>query len=356
MEVYVKMNFENVKGRSIWILIILGILIAIVSALESHWQWLADLCGSFSSGCSEVRAFTFLNLPIAYWGIAFYIISALINRFAKKWLFWLVMAGMGAEITFVWMMYSLNMPCLFCLLNGLIMLLLFICLLQKRLILQTIAVCVVSFLISNFILTRENSQVVAAAGKEDSSSEQSQSAEDDAEKPYEFDIENSPTFGSRDAKVTIVEFSDYMCPSCRMLHPIASKIRQEYRDKVRWVFKDFPLSQHKGADRLAETARCAMDQNKFWEFQDSLFGAEQALDPNVLPSIAQTLGLDIPQFIECVESRKYMLEVIADRQDALSGNVNSTPSLFINGRKLKARTEEEFRKVIDEELKKQKSE
>ncbi len=348
------MNFENVKEKSIWILIILGILIAIASALESHWQWLADLCGSFSSGCSEVRVFTFLNLPIAYWGIAFYTLLVLINRFAKKWLFWLIMAGVGAEITFLWIMYSLNMPCLFCLLNGLNMLLLFLCCLQKKLIWQATVVCTVSFLIFNFILTRENSQVVAAAGSGPGSS--SAETQDTASSPgpsFEFNIDNSPTFGPADAKVTIVEFSDYLCPSCRRLHPIASKIRKEYGDKVKWAFKDFPLSQHKGADRLAETARCAMDQDKFWEFQDGLFETEQPLDFNMLPAIAQAVGLDIPKFIECVESRKYMLEVIADRQDAINGNVNSTPSLFINGRKIKARTEEEFRKIIDGELEKQ---
>lgn len=352
------MNIEKVKTKSIWILIGLGVLFAVISALERHWQWLADLCGSFSSGCHDVRDFTFLGLPIAYWGIAFYLLLAAINRFAKSWIFWMVMAAMGFEVTFLWVMYSLDMPCLFCLLNAVVMTLLFLIFVNKRQIWQTAVIVVISFVASNFILNKENSQVVNAAANDQKSNgaveeiHTSDGAGSIAGQIIDMDTENNPFSGPADAAITIVEFSDYLCPSCRRFHPVGSKIRREYQDKVRWVFKDFPLRQHKGAERLSEAARCAWEQDKFWEFQDELFSADPSVVFSILPNVAQSLGLDMPQFVECVESRKYMLDIIKDRQDALNGGVNSTPTLLLNGRKLSnVRSEAQFKEVIEAELK-----
>lgn len=358
------MNFEKVKAKSVWILIGLGILIAILSALERHWQWLADLCGSFSSGCHDVRDFTFLSLPIAYWGIGFYLMLALITRFAKSWTFWLVMAAVGVEITFLWIMYSLDMPCLFCLLNAVVMTLLFLTFINKRRIWQTLIIVVISFFAFNLVLTRENRQVVNAAAdaKNNAGVEKSNDTIKEIHtsegvgvvsgETIDIDIDTNPSSGPKDAAITIVEFSDYLCPSCRRLHPVASEMRKLYKDKVRWVFKDFPLRQHRGADKLAEAARCAWDQEKFWDFQDELFMSDPSAGDSILPAIAQSLGLDLQQFSECVESRKYMLEVMKDRQDALNSGISSTPTLLINGRKMsKIRTEEQFKEVIEAESK-----
>jgi protein-disulfide isomerase len=370
------MKFEKFKEKSVWILITVGFLIAVISALENHWDWLANLCGSFGSGCREVRPFSFLTFPIAYWGIAFYLILGLINRFSKAWMFWVIMVAMGIEITFLWIIYSLEIPCLFCLLNAIVVLLLFICFFNKQMIWQSIAICLISFLFFNYALTKENQKVVTSAErkkgnisknfqenksteikKEKTSPTQKTPSKDTPAKSsnsqISIDINNSPTSGPEDAAVTIIEFSDYMCPACRNLHPVTSKIRQEYQDRVKWVFKDFPLRQHKGAERLAEAARCAWEQNKFWEFQDELFMAEPSIVFNLLPTIAQTLKMNFQQFKQCVDTRKYMFDVIKDRQDALNANINSTPTLLINGRNFpKAKSEEEFRKIIEEELEK----
>ena len=387
------MEFEKLKAKCIWILIITGLFIAIISAFESHWNWLANLCGGFGSGCREVRDFTFFKLPIAYWGIAFYLILALTNRFAKTGMFWVVMTAMGVEITFVWSMVTLKIPCLFCLLNALVMILLFISFFTKPLFWQTAALCLVGLLASNYALLRENRQVVTASYihektilKNDqgikrsdrikkekplvanrtapykpieakaASNKATEAANEFSDQVADINIDNSPIFGPKDAKVTIMEFSDYMCPACRKLHPIISKIRKEYQDKVKWVFKDFPLQQHQGADRLAEAARCAWEQNKFWEFQDELFDADLSTIPEIFPTIIQRLGMDLSQFIKCFESRKYMFEVIKDRQDALNADVNATPSLFINGRKIShLRSEDDFIKIIADELNRSKS-
>lgn len=366
------MIHEPVKEKSIWILIIIGILIAILSALENHWEWLASICGSFSSGCSEVRNFTFMSVQIAYWGIAFYLLLAAINAFARGLRFWIIMAAMGAEITFLWTMYSLDMPCLFCLLNGVVVFLLFILLLDKKMLWQAAAICVIGFLASNFALTKENRKLFEATEAQvnpgrtptDTASKHIENAEDKpparekatTDPNIDLKIENSPTFGPSDATVTIVEYSDYMCPACRRLHPTASKLRERYRDKVKWVFKDFPLKQHEGAERLAEAARCAWEQDKFWEFQDELFNISLPVDFNLIAIIAETLGLDMPQFIECVESRKYMFEVMQDKQDALGAGINSTPTILLNGRKLvEVKTEQEFNRIIEKELETQKT-
>jgi len=349
VEVRVKMNLEKIKANSVWILISMGILIALASALENHWTWLANLCGEVTSGCREASDFTLLSLPIAYWGIVFYLLLALLNRFARKLVFWAVMAAVGVEITFLWLMYSLKMPCLFCLINGAVMLLLFILLFRKKLIIQTtaLALAAVCFFAFHFLLIKENRDLVAAAAL----SESNQSAEGTQDKLLDINIENSPFIGPSDSKVLIIEFSDYMCPACRKFHPISMKLKKEYKDRVKWVFKDFPLRQHKGADRLAEMARCANDQGKFWEFQEALFNVPLPFNFDVLPQIAVNLGLDIQQFAECVENRKYLFEVIQDRQDALNAGINSTPSVVLNGRKLKDfKDEETFRKIIDEAL------
>lgn len=371
------MKFEKLKEKSIWILIIIGFLIAVISALESHWNWLANLCGSFSSGCRDVRNFSFLNFPIAYWGIAFYLILGFTYRFSKAWMFWIIMAAMGIEITLLWIMYSLETPCLFCLLNALVIILLVVCFFNKQMIWQSIAICLIGFLSSNYTLTKENQQVVTATGsqkenilkkhqefkpseikKEKISVTQKTPLKDitttSSDRIMSIDIKNSPALGPENATVTIIEFSDYMCPACKKLHASTSKIRKEYQDRVKWVYKDFPLRQHKGADRLAEAARCAWEQNKFWEFQDELFNAESSLVLSLLPTIAQTLGMNLPQFTKCVDSRKYMFNVLKDRQDALNANISSTPTLLINGRKLTPiKSEEDFKMRVEEELNKQ---
>jgi protein-disulfide isomerase len=364
------MKFETVKEKSIWILIIMGFLIAAISALESHWNWLANLCGSFGSGCRDVRSFSFLTVPIAYWGIVFYLILGFIHRFSRVWMFWIIMAATGIEITLLWIMYALEIPCLFCLLNALVIILLAFNFFDKQMIWQSATICLIGFLSSNYALTKANQQVVTAAKsqkehiqKKHQEFKQSEVTEEKTSKytatkssssNIDIDIKNSPTLGPENAAVIIIEFSDYMCPACKKLHTMTSKIRKEFQDRVKWVYKDFPLRQHKGADRLAEAARCAQEQNKFWEFQDELFNTEPSLAFSLLPTIAQTLEMNFQQFNQCVNSRKYMFDVIKDRQDALNANIHSTPTLLINGRKLSPiKSEEDFKMRIKEELSRQ---
>jgi protein-disulfide isomerase len=161
-----------------------------------------------------------------------------------------------------------------------------------------------------------------------------------------------PIIGNPNAPVTIVEFSDFQCPFCRRAAPTLKEIRQKYGDKVRVVWKDFPLTQiHPQAFEAAEAGRCAAEQGKFWEYHDQLFGNQQALQPDDLKKYAAATGLDAAKFGDCLDSSKYAERV---RDGVAAGSrlgVNSTPTLYINGRLVQgAQPYDVFASIIDEEL------
>jgi protein-disulfide isomerase len=114
-----------------------------------------------------------------------------------------------------------------------------------------------------------------------------------------------PSVGSASAPITIVEFSDFQCPFCQRAAPTLKRVRDVYGDKVRVVWKDFPLTQiHPQAFKAGEAAHCAADQGKFWEYHDRLFANQQALQPDDLKKYATDLGLDGAKFAPCVDSSK----------------------------------------------------
>ena len=153
------------------------------------------------------------------------------------------------------------------------------------------------------------------------------------------------TVGSKDhirgntaAPVTIVEFSDLECPFCKSFHPTVQRALSEYGDKVRWVYKHFPLDAlHAKADKEAEAAECAGElggNEKFWAYVDKVFEitpSNNGLDLALLPQIAENIGLDRAQFEQCLNTGKYAQQVEADYQQGLSVGVNGTPGSFVNG-------------------------
>jgi protein-disulfide isomerase len=166
---------------------------------------------------------------------------------------------------------------------------------------------------------------------------------------------DDPSSGPANAPVTVVEFSDYQCPFCARVVPTIVKLRQTYGDKIRVVFKDFPLPNHGNAPKAAEAAHCAGEQGKYWDMHDRLFANQQAL---AVPSLKQTaagLGLDAGKFDQCLDSGKYAASVSADMKQGEQLGVQSTPTVYVNGRAVVgAQPFEFFKSVIDEELAKTK--
>ena len=165
---------------------------------------------------------------------------------------------------------------------------------------------------------------------------------------------SDPTLGSTSAPVTLVEFSDFQCPFCQRVAPTLKQIKQKYGDKVRIVWKDFPLTQiHPQAFKASEAAHCAGEQGKYWEYHDQLFANQQALQPTDLKRYATDLSLEATKFNECLDSSKYGERVRDGVAQGTGLGVNSTPTIYINGRVLAgAQPYEAFVAVIDEELKK----
>ena len=165
---------------------------------------------------------------------------------------------------------------------------------------------------------------------------------------------SDPVRGDASAPVTIIEFSDYQCPFCGRVTPTLAKIRDVYGNRVKFVWKDFPLTQiHPLAFKAAEAAHCAGDQRKYWEFHDRLFANQQALQPDALKKHAADLGLNASEFNACLESSKYRDRVREGMDQGERLGVTSTPSVFINGRLVSGAVPyESFVNVIDEELEK----
>lgn len=164
--------------------------------------------------------------------------------------------------------------------------------------------------------------------------------------------QDDPVRGNAAAGVTIVEFSDFQCPFCARVNPTLAKIRESYGDKVRIIFKDYPLPNHPQAPKAAEAAHCAAEQGKYWEMHDVMFANQRALEVPGLKQSAAGLGLDTAKFNRCLDSGQYASKVAAGAAQGDKLGVNSTPTLYINGRPvIGAQPFEVFKAAIDEELK-----
>ncbi len=147
----------------------------------------------------------------------------------------------------------------------------------------------------------------------------------------DFAVGDSPRIGPADAPVQLVEFADYECPYCIKVQPDLKKLTAEFGDKVSFVFKDFPLPMHAHSQKAAEAARCALVQNKFWEYHDRLFSSTQ-IDEPALKQFATDLKLDVTKFTACLDSGQQTAAVQKDATEAQKIGLNGTPSFFLNGR------------------------
>lgn len=163
-------------------------------------------------------------------------------------------------------------------------------------------------------------------------------------------VDDDPARGPATAPVTIVEFTDFQCPSCAAMNPVLEEAVRTYGNRVRLVVRDFPLVIHAQARKAAEAAAAANAQGKFFEYIAVLFKNQSALDINSLKKYASDLGLDRTRFDAALESGQYAAEVSHDVADGEAYGVDATPTIFINGVALRNLTPEGIRSAIDSAL------
>lgn len=171
-----------------------------------------------------------------------------------------------------------------------------------------------------------------------------------------------PVLGNKDAKVTIIEFSDFQCPFCKTLFDESlAKIKKDFVDtgKAKFAYRHYPLTSiHPNAQKTAEASECANEQGKFWEYHDKLFTYQadwealtgEALDAK-LSEYAVAVGIDSAQLLECVSTNKFADKVAEDIAEGTNVGVDGTPATFINGIRISGAVPyEEFKAEIEKAL------
>ncbi|SME87886.1 DsbA family protein [Pseudobacteriovorax antillogorgiicola] len=154
-----------------------------------------------------------------------------------------------------------------------------------------------------------------------------------------------------DCAITVIEYSEFQCPFCEKVLPTVRQLMTEYKGKVRWIVRDFPLGFHKRARPAAMAAHCAKDQNKYWEMYEELFKNQRKLEDDDLKKYAKNIGLDMGKFEKCYSSQEKMADVEANYRMGEELGVTGTPAFFVNGRRLSgALPYREFKRIFEEEL------
>ena len=160
-----------------------------------------------------------------------------------------------------------------------------------------------------------------------------------------------PHLGQVNAKLVIVEFSDFECPACIAASVYIKDVTSKYAQDLKFVYRHFPLEQHPLAMGAATAAEAAGLQGKFWEMHDLLFQKQGDLNDEVIKQLAKDLQLDMIKFDADKNSQNIKQKIQNDTNDALSLKINSTPTFFLNGQRLKlvnlTDLEAEIKKIID---------
>ena len=166
-----------------------------------------------------------------------------------------------------------------------------------------------------------------------------------------LDFSHSPVRGNKDAPITIIEFSDMQCPFCAAVTPTLRQLMTQYPNKIKWVFKNFPLEFHADSPLAHRAVLAAGQQGKFWEMHDLIFADQNAIKPSDLLQKAQRLDLDITRFKADLDSDKIKEMVEADLKEGAQLDVGGTPTFFINGNEYSgAMSLFQFQEIIGKEM------
>lgn len=159
------------------------------------------------------------------------------------------------------------------------------------------------------------------------------------------------------AKATLVEFADFQCPACAKAHPFVNQLVEKYKENVTFVYRHFPLPQHKNAILASRVSEAAAAQGKFWQMYDLLYQkqsewSESENAKEIFTRYAEESKLDTTKFSEGLASDTFDSLIQGDKNDGVALGVNSTPTFFLNGKKLTLNSFSDLSKYIDQELKK----
>jgi len=174
---------------------------------------------------------------------------------------------------------------------------------------------------------------------------------------YQIDYSKGQKIGSDSAKVKLVEFSDFECPACAAASNYTKKYESGENPDIQFIYRHFPLPQHESAKKAALVAEAAGEQGKFWQMHDKLFETqfewEESKDSTAFfLSLAKELGLDEEKIKKAIEENTYAAKIDADLSEGRSLGVNSTPTFYLNGRKLNLKSFADLNTAVEEELKK----
>lgn len=171
--------------------------------------------------------------------------------------------------------------------------------------------------------------------------------------PINVSVDDDPSLGPNNAKITIIGFADFQCPFSKKVFPTLKKLVNEYKGQIRLVVRDFPQAHHKDAMRASLAAACANEQGKFWEFHDKMFEFQHKLSKDDLTIYANEFSLNVDNFANCLEKEKYKEEVEKDIKDAYEASARTTPVVFIKGKMITGiKPYQYFKKIIEKELEK----
>lgn len=162
--------------------------------------------------------------------------------------------------------------------------------------------------------------------------------------------------GPKDAKVTLIEYADFQCPACASYNPIVKKLHTDYADKVLFVYRYFPLAQHKNGKIAAQASYAALQQGKFWEMHDMLYEKQKEWETDThaqqrFVAYAVELQLDINQFMTDIESEAGKKMIDEQQTAGITAGVDSTPTFFLNGEQIQnPGAYADFKAIIDEKL------